>query len=422
MAVTRYVDFTNGSSNNSGADIDHAWNHIREFTSLSTARTVGDVCYVRANMTEIPGAIITLDEAGSADLPIQVIGCNATQGVDPWSDGSDVRPIVNFNQGSYYLSLAKRHWVFKNLDLYNSNYTSTINSVNTYGFVELNNCVVRDPFNINTYGMSLQYMSPCRIIDCEFYNFLYQIRIGSGGGGHFFERCKFYKGANACTYLVLLNEAFDTRFKDCEFGVDGAANYCFNEGNVSSDVTFDNCSYNYNTAIHGFDALGCKLIGHQDADEVLDAHQTYTYYGTCDRVTDVLHTGGSATSAKLIPSSVCSILTPCSLTGSIARPDFSVWCEEDVETTISIYVRGLNWASYPTSDQLFIEVEYYDDDATAHISTEHSSEELVDNTTWTALSVTITPARVGFVKVKLYLGIYEDATTGIYVDLKPVVT
>jgi hypothetical protein len=160
----------------------------------------------------------------------------------------------------------------------------------------------------------------------------------------------------------------------------------------------------------------------EDAGQVYGAHIATGYLGVAERVTDIVRSGGATSSVKIIPTTYVGLLRPFILQ-DFPKPTWQIWCPTGAQT-ITVYVRGLNWASYPTAAQLYLEAEYVTDDTTGAItrSTVVSDEVLTDNTTWVGLQCAVNPHVAGFVNLKLYLGLYEDASTGIYVDIKPVVT
>jgi len=78
------------------------------------------------------------------------------------------------------------------------------------------------------------------------------------------------------------------------------------------------------------------------------------------------------------------------------------------EHTVKVYVKGSGWTTFPTADELYIEVEYYDEATGTHTATAKSSEVLDANDTWKAFTVTFTPAQDGDIYVRGYLKKYED--------------
>jgi len=171
------------------------------------------------------------------------------------------------------------------------------------------------------------------------------------------------------------------------------------------------------------DVLYSGNVYSEDHGQVLGEHIHYAQFGTCTRDVSVVRPGGAGSSIKIEPLSLCAVATPIRLyTDPMPGPLFKFWLVAGVQRILNVYIRSLGvWASYPTAGELYIQASYLSDPATIARSLLNSTAVMSDATTWVPFSVTLTPARAGWVDVYLYMRKYE-AGKGCYVDIKPVVT
>src|SRR4030042_124906 len=99
--TTYFQDPVDGNDANTGLSIAQAWLTVAKYTSV-TVRTAGDILKVRANKTETIAAIVNFDEDGTKNALTEIRGCSIAD--DPWSDGSDVKPIFDMNGGAFYFN------------------------------------------------------------------------------------------------------------------------------------------------------------------------------------------------------------------------------------------------------------------------------------------------------------------------------
>jgi hypothetical protein len=92
------------------------------------------------------------------------------------------------------------------------------------------------------------------------------------------------------------------------------------------------------------------------------------------------------------------------------------------QKTYAVYMRCSGWTTPPTASECYLSAEYYDQASGTRKALAVSAQAFQDNNTWTEFNVTITPQQVGIVRLRCYLGDYEDGSEKIYVDIKPVVT
>ena len=149
--------------------------------------------------------------------------------------------------------------------------------------------------------------------------------------------------------------------------------------------------------------------------QVNGAHYRYEAYGDVIRNTATVRTGGADNSIEVIPLSNCN-----------AKRYVSVidWGKEWVEFAVpasaqtrTVYIKGEAWTVWPTATELWFEAEYISNATTLETTIIKSTAVLTDNTTWVAFTVSFTPAAVGIVRYRIYLGKYQ-ASAKVYVDNK----
>ena len=151
---------------------------LRSWLTLSKAATTlaaGEICYVRANTSEVIGASVSFTNDGTPSAPISIVGCDATTN-DPWDDDSDVLPLIDFNGGAYRLSIIVDDWWFlTRLHLFNSHSTSGSIYVDQSGGLKVSSCKIEDSYY---FGIFAQNGGVVACIDCTFLN------SGEGGSGY----------------------------------------------------------------------------------------------------------------------------------------------------------------------------------------------------------------------------------------------
>lgn len=407
-----------GMAANDNYYILQSWQTIQQYTG--NTRTAGDVGYVRANMTHTQGsADITFTSAGSITTRTCLWGCNATQGIDPYKDSSDVRATIDFAEGAYQVLLSVSYWHFKNLKFTKSNDTNGI----LYGATTSNGMHVFDNC-LWVQVSSVQHDLYFALQTVEFNDCVFQ---GAGAGKY----CVY--GGNGAR-LIFRNCTFDATISTSGgINVEGCRIYCYNcafgSTNTfsSADVTlnrsyayFDVCTFGSTTKVY---CISYDAYGFSEHDQgVFNAHKTSTEGGTIDRDTSVIRTYGATSSAKIMPNSNCSGVKFLTMTGRIPKGDFKIWCPAS-ETTITVYIRseGTWGGTYPTAAELFTEATYVSNASTGAKSTVYSDEVLSDGTTWVGFQTTFTPAVASFAYVTVNLNKFVTSC-GIYVDIKPVVS
>ena len=411
-----YIDLTAGSDAADGLGIATAWKTIAKYTT-TTVRTAGDIAKVRANTTESIAAVIACDEDGTADAMIAIKGCSIAD--DPWSDASDVKPILDFqNTSAYYLNnYGDNYWKYDTLHFYN---------------------------NPNTIAgaLSISYSEGCKVINCEFstnYTGLYStaIVIFELINSEFLTGTYGFRSTSLYIYPIR-----DCTFDELTYGIQQNSMSIFNLINcrfgqsiaiVTADIRWTsgvpilqarNCIWDKGIANFGTYVEQGQLFFFDDNAEVFEAHKSNDYMLQIDRDTGVLHVGGADSSLKTTFASGgtgCTLNVPASC--ALWNPSglLKVWLAASVEKTITIYIRGYGWTGFPAADELFLRAEYLSNGATAARTTIDSDEVIADNVNWVGFQVTLTPARDGFVYLDVILAEYE-VSSGIYIDIKPVIS
>jgi hypothetical protein len=409
----------------------YSYKTIQKYTG--STRTVGDIGYVRANMTHTQGAAnVTFDTDGTSTTRNSLIGCNATQGIDPWNDASDTRPIIDFEAGAYYFGIVNvRHWKLKNLNFRNTT-RSSLGVVYLSGAtgVLVENCVIQEQQHATGYGLLMVNTNDSTILDCTFVN-------NNGRNieldycvGLLFDNCTLDSGALGTDYGVSFTGTQAVRFKKCVFGgtsQHGTACVYNYAGTRPGEIIFTNCTFN-GTKFSLTGSTGTYKVHEEDTAGLFGYQETQNSEGVITRCatgqTDTtVRSGGATSTAKMQPNANAGILRPLTISGDLVTPDFRIWCPASA-TTITIYMKAYGtWSPYPDASQLFIQAEYYTDDSplTKALSTA-STQVLSDTTTWVGFTTTFTPGVASWAYLKIYLGLYEDASTGIYIDPKVVIS
>jgi len=416
-----------GNVNTDEFYIVKAWKTTGKAT---TTAAVGDICYVRAGLTDTLAAIVNFTNDGTVAAYISVIGMGTGSATletidetatEAWHDASTTRPIIDGGNAAYYVTPTNDDfWQMRNLDIRNTNASAygCLHVGNTQKLY-VHNCVIRDQASSGGFNLSCSVGGSNIILeDCDINN-SNGTNISSYGK-LLLINCVVNSGALGSTIgCVTYGSAY---LVDCVFG--GVATHSTSDITAAGQTTkiyTKNCDFN-STKITFSNINTILSLFEEDAQQVYGAHIATGYLGVAERVTDVVRTGGATSSVKIIPTTYVGLLQPFCLC-DWPKPTWQVWLPAGA-ATITVYVRGLNWAVYPTAAQLYLEAEYVTDDTTGAItrSTVVSDEVLTDNTTWVGLQCAVNPHVASFVNLKLVLGLYEDATTGVYVDIKPVIS
>lgn len=416
---TYYIDYTNGNDSNDGLSTGQAWKTINKYTT-TTARTAGDIAYVRANQThDCSGADIVFDEDGDEDNWIKIIGCDATDN-DPWDDDSDVRPVIDFGDAAYQVNCSgDRYWWLENLWFYRSGDSAGCINVgggsSTLGFLKLVECKISDGAASNVEGVVVQITGRVQCDTCEFVD-TYGYSVDNNGDC-WLKNCTFNGGSTSQATAAVANRGTcyieDSAFGDSSqfsvaiFRPDGGAIYA------------RNCFYTGTLLVNTESTTGDLFM--EDEDATFEGHSTYSYTGTITRATDSPRAGGADSHAKMTSNAYCGPSDPLTL-GHRMYGFAQIWLEASAEKTITVYARtGSAWDSALTAAEAYLTASYLDSAADCGRTIAQSTEQITNDAAWTAFTVTITPLKTGFVYLWFSLAKYEDAGEYIDVDIKPVV-
>jgi parallel beta-helix repeat protein len=208
-----YIDLTSGDDGDDGLGIGTAWLTLEQYTT-TTARTPGDIAYVRANTSEIAGGAITMDEPGTLDAYISLIGCDATVN-DPWGDDSNVLPIIDTTLGSITILIAPQYWNIERLELINQG-SEAIKLSYTLN-IEIKGCNIHD----NAAGITIDESRGVVITDCDFSdNSLESVHItGTGTQLVCISNCVFNGGTSGTAYGIFGDtQSFILKIENTSFG------------------------------------------------------------------------------------------------------------------------------------------------------------------------------------------------------------
>lgn len=409
-------------------DLILPWKTINKATTTDT-RTAGDNIYLRTQASHLPGAVnITFDESGTGSAIISMVGCSTADSTDFWHDGTTTQATIDFSAGAYQVLLSQTFWRFKNI-LFR-------NSTNTNGLVfsnASNNEMIY--FEGCTFNNATNNKAPCWMIYAytQFTSCTFQ-GCGTTGSN---PSCFIDRGVGIfynCTFNATVATAYGLR---CDVGT--AILYSCSIGVTNTYATCDIRAYSGGQVYLQSCVLGSSLklstgmaqstIYSEDHLQVYGAHLTQSAQGIVTKcaagLTDTtVRSGGGTSSARMASGSNCTVVNPLTIGGlHVPARDFMVWCPAS-STTITIYIRAYGtWSTYPTASQLYIQAKYLTNGTTgARSSSTASTQVISDATTWVAFTTTFTPVVAGFAYITVKLNLYQDTSTGVYVDVKPIVT
>jgi hypothetical protein len=411
-----YIDYDNGNDGNNGLGTGTAYKTITKYTTTEV-RSAGDKAFLRANITWDQGTEavdITFDEDGTADSYIELIGCDSVTN-DPWGDASDTKPIIDFQNATYNISLVSdEFWRLNRLNIQQSNDT---------------NGAVYVASGDHSY-----------ILDCDVLN---SNQVSSEG---LFATGNEFLTVDGCTFLDCNGSALSIsssriHIRDCTFtaGVDVSTNTGLNVDNSSivwlQDSTFTGAfddediriaqnstvyARNVTWSASGKDIVELSELHSEDDDGTFEAHIATFEPGVITRDTGTVRGGGADSSAKMEPGAACGPNFPLVL-GDRLRGFRPIWVTAG-SYTATVYARvGTAWDSALTAAECYLITSELDNAGNATRVERQSAQTIANDTTWTALTTSISPARDGFVYFWLYLAEYEDATEHIFVDILPTV-
>jgi len=406
IGTTYYIDLDSGNDASDGLSTGNAWLTLDKYCNV-TSRTPGDIAKVRSGTNGFGPS--SVDEIGTVDSLITIKGCNISD--DPWSDSSDVRPIIdgdgNYVAIAYNADLS--YWKLENIEINNAGSLDegyAVFSGYSNGSLFLVNCDLSDNAGYAVYSSCFLYMENCLITN----NYS---GISTSGKVHL-KGCVLNGNGTEGDVGIENDGGLDVFLEDCQVGETTPFGI-----NISyySHMLLRNCLCNTNnvyTFVNSF--LQEEGINQEDG-----THKLTCFNGTIEKVTNVVHSEGATSSAKVLPNEYCGLYNPIKLTPFLDN-DFAVYCYASSPVTVTVYIRAIDaWSVYPTAASLYLEALYLDETTTAHRASVKSDEVISDGSTWVGFQCTFTPIQNGFAYLNLYLGKYES-DKGIYVDIKPVIT
>ncbi|WP_456478122.1 right-handed parallel beta-helix repeat-containing protein [Geoglobus ahangari] len=363
--------------------------HLQQFMDVAAA---GDVCYVRANQTYYHSATINPIADATYSSPIRVIGDDGTQFGDTFTSKATF-DFQGYSGGAGIKNYLDRYYEYENIAFKNiaNDAIYALGSV----LIKVKNC----DFISCKNGLNINSNNSFEVSGCLFDSCTNRGVNLAGGGSHLFDGCTFqnnniaiYAGGSSRSKLIgctFSNNTDDlivdsTQGTMCEVVV---------LGGTEPAVAFNLDSSGDYYASQGV----VKISG--------SVEKTITKNWVAERDTTTV-TGNAASSIKVTPRA--------NRRDVIRKPVFE-WVIDGVtggvQHTISVDVRGSGWTTLPTSDELWIEVEYVSDANTLDRAVQKSTSALSANDVWTSFSVSFTPATDGYVVVRGYLEKYES--TGV---------
>jgi hypothetical protein len=411
---------------------------IRAVKKLNTwaaaTRVAGDRLFLRANTTWNQGTDAT-DIApltdGTIDDYISIIGCDSVTN-DPWHDGSNTKPIIDFQDGAYQIATSgDAYWDLERLDLRQSNDADGILYIylRSYGW-KIIDCDFSDNGSTGVEGVNITtgnsaYFQGCTFTDC----FGPSVKV-SGGARAVLKDCTIDAGAiKPTTYGLYASGGGIIIAENCSIAPTTAFVTAEVYSDYNSNIYLRNCTF-------GVSAV-CTIANYpsyiysEDDDGVFEAHWSKQMAGIITRGTTLPRSGGADSYAILSSSTLCGPNEPLIL-GDLGSGFAKIWVATNAASTITVYVRvDSAWDSALTAAECYIKASYLDSASDCGRTLLQSAETISNSLAgdgkgvWTALTVTIpasNPKRDGWVYVWVCLAEYEDAGEYVHVDIKPVIS
>lgn len=415
------TDTVNTSLYNSetGAGTATAFAHLNQATT-DEVRVAGDIIRMRANQTHVySGRDISFDEGGSVNNRITLKGADSVD--DPWSDASDVRPIIDFASSvNSNLVLNEVFWIVDHLDFIGGASTSGAMSILSSAHVRLTDC----RFYNNGTGAThaALWASGCphlEIIDCTFdNNFGKSLDVSSLG--LYLENCVFdgdtVGGGNGTDYGIEITSG-RVYMRDCTFGV--TDDHDLGDIFVARDalVYGRNVKLDSVTEVAIRDVEDPPFIRLEDDEQTHLAFRAWLFSGNLSRTTVVNRSGDGGTDWSILgePNSNCGADEPLYIIGDRLR-GIPLYLDGTAQT-ITIYAYATSWTGLPSVTQFVVEIDHIQ--GVGDWDTDVTADTFAANDAWESFDVTLTPFAAGFAYLRVKLLDYEDGTEKIYIDPVP---
>lgn len=391
-----------------GSAIGQAFAHHNQATT-DTARTAGDTIYTRANLTyTYAGLHITFDESGTPNSYITLLGCDSV--TDPWSDGSDVKPIIDFGATAFHTFLQRNYWKILNIEFTGSTHGfGALYSTGFWGIVE------KCRFQGNTQSGLTVRARTYTVIDCEFYD-------NTGRGIYAYTSnpriigCTFNGGTGGTAYGLYAPHAGQTMVSNSTFGS--------TTEHSAADL------YTAGTAVRGkniiLDSSTEVFVAYHGSIKIIDNEQTkgeWKAWYWNGQSTKISAPGGggfnSSDAEEITPNSSCGSEQPIYFLGGDWLEGMELYLPAS-QVTVSIKAQCSSWASIPTNSEFYFELLYFAG-ATAERSSAVSTEVFAANDTTKEFTITVTPNSAGIAYLRGVLKDYEDGTETIISDIIPMI-
>lgn len=413
-----YIDLNAGNDANNGLSTTTPWLTVEKYTT-ATVRSAGDIAWVRANTDQILAATVAFDEDGTINNYIEVRGCSATAGEDPWGDASNIKPIFDFDAGAYYLNLnTDNYWRFYQLDVRNNNHANgLLYSGSSYGTI-VDSCRFHINATAGGRGVYTANSNGIKILNSAFDD-LCGSGIYIGYSSVSIENSTFDGGGTYSTDYGLYVYSGTAYCNDCKFGDTATHDNADIYLNVIPGTAYlRNCKLASTIEVGlAANALG-NFVASEDHDQVKGAQKTYYYFGTVERSSTIQL--DSLDSAKMTPTSYVGSIWALNLSNNPLDGDYQIWCPAS-STTITIKARETAaWTTDPTATQFYFEAWYLDQATGGHRAIQTSSQAL-SGTTEVSFTMTFTPAQAGWVYITCNLKKYEEGKS-VNVSVKPTIS
>ena len=418
-----YIDYIGGNDGSTGLNATgQEWKTIHQYTSV-TVRSAGDRAFLRANITWDYGAggeaaNIQVDEDGTSASPIEMIGCDSVIN-DPWTDGSDVKPILDFVDANYYWRFnAELYWSIKRLVITRGSSVAQLYMGSSNGGIYFEDCDIIESdgvYGVYTLDSGLLHFKGCTLIGNTTAGILaYKTRVILDG-------CTIDASGTTASFRGLyiggaFIEMWDTKIGNTTGHTTASVEFF----NGSGLVKARNCLFGDATEVNQItdgDALGSMLLS-EDHDQVAGASKAYFSWATVTRVNAVQLDG--LDTAQIAPTSICSANHPASVSDDKMIGDYQIWCAA-AGTTITIKARETTaWAADPSSSEFRLCASHLDGVSARSRTTVYSNDSL-SGVNEVSFDVAFTPNAAGWVYVWWELTEYESGKS-INVSVKPVVT
>jgi hypothetical protein len=394
------------------------WKTLSQYTSV-TARTAGDVAYVRANLTEtINNANVEFDESGTQAAIISIIGCDAVTN-DPWHDASNTYPIRSFGDAAYQVNLDMSYWLIKRLIIQDSTKTGTGTVYVTATGNSFSYCNITDNSSATAYGLYVNIAGGIIFLDNCTFNDNKNRSLGLMSSVLvIITNCTFDGGGETTGYGIYASTGALGYVSDSAFGIGSAHDV---QDIYANAATIYCRNVAYNKATLSANTLRDEIHS-EDDDGTFGNQVSYYFTGTVTKSATAAPSGEPA--IQMLPSTNCGAIFPLSISNLCPiSPDFAIWNTSTSPLTVTVKIRsGSAWATPPTNTQLWLEASYLSNAASAARTIVKSTQTInADGTTWVDFTCGMTPARAGAIYLKVYLNLFVS-TEGILVDPLWVVT